>query len=84
MVVERVRSTKFLGVKISDDLTWPLNINSAAKKTQRCLHFLRRQEVEAVYEKRHIVLVYMNMEMTNKLNCILTHCLLHMNMPRFV
>ena len=41
-IVERFRSTKFLGVNISDDLIGSLNTNSAAKKAQNCLHFLQR------------------------------------------
>lgn len=41
-VVERVSSTKFLGVYISDDLTWTTNTNSTVKKFQQPPHFLRR------------------------------------------
>ncbi len=40
--VERVSSTKFLGVHIMEDLTWSTNTMSLSKKAQQCLHFLRR------------------------------------------
>ncbi len=40
--VERVSSTKFLGVHITEDLTWTTNTKSLSKKAQRRLHFLRR------------------------------------------
>ncbi len=38
--VERVSSTKFLGVHITEDLTW--TTMSLSKKAQQHLHFLRR------------------------------------------
>ncbi len=40
--VERVSSTKFLGVHITEDLTWTTNTKSISKKAQQRLHFLRR------------------------------------------
>ncbi len=40
--VERVGSTKFLGVHITEDLTWTTNITSLNKKGQQHFHFLRR------------------------------------------
>ena len=40
--VERVSSTKFLGVHISEDLSWATNSASLAKKAQRRLYFLRK------------------------------------------
>ncbi len=40
--VERVSSTKFLGVHITEDLTWSTNTMSLSKKAQQHLHFLRR------------------------------------------
>ncbi len=40
--VERVSSTKFLGVHITEDLTWTTNTTSLSKKAQQRLHFLRR------------------------------------------
>ncbi len=39
--VERVSSTKFLGVHITEDLTWSTNTMSLSKKAQQRLHFLR-------------------------------------------
>ncbi len=40
--VERVSSTKFLGVHITEDLTWTTNTMSLSKKAQQHLHFLCR------------------------------------------
>lgn len=40
--VERVSSTKFLGVHISDDLSWTTNTASLAKKAHQRLYFLRK------------------------------------------
>ncbi len=40
--VERVSSTKFPGVHITEDLTWTTNTTSLSKKAQQRLHFLRR------------------------------------------
>ncbi len=40
--VERVSSTKFLGVHITEDLTWTTNTMSFSKKAQQRLHFLCR------------------------------------------
>ncbi len=40
--VERVSSTKFLGVNITEDLTWTTNTTSFSKKAQQRPHFLRR------------------------------------------
>uniref|UniRef100_A0A3Q3GD57 Reverse transcriptase domain-containing protein n=1 Tax=Labrus bergylta TaxID=56723 RepID=A0A3Q3GD57_9LABR len=40
--VERVSSTKFLGVHISEDLSWTTNTTSLAKKSQEHLYFLRK------------------------------------------
>lgn len=40
--VERVSSIKFLGVHISDDLSWTNNITDLAKKAQNCLYFLSK------------------------------------------
>ncbi|XP_058613140.1 uncharacterized protein LOC131528177 [Onychostoma macrolepis] len=42
VVMERVSSTKFLGVHITEDLTWTTNTMSLSKKAQQRLHFLRR------------------------------------------
>ncbi len=40
--VERVSSTKFLGMHITENLTWTTNTMSLSKKAQQRLHFLRR------------------------------------------
>ncbi len=42
LTVERVSSTKFLGVHITEDLTWTTNTMSLLKKAQQRLHYLRR------------------------------------------
>ncbi|KAI4883677.1 hypothetical protein NFI96_001919 [Prochilodus magdalenae] len=40
--VEIVKSTKFLGVHLAEDLTWSLNTSTLTKKAQQRLYFLRR------------------------------------------
>ncbi|KAK3564222.1 hypothetical protein QTP86_011206 [Hemibagrus guttatus] len=40
--VEIVKSTKFLGVHLVEDLTWSLNTSSITKKAQQHLYFLQR------------------------------------------
>ncbi|KAK3509537.1 hypothetical protein QTP70_001254, partial [Hemibagrus guttatus] len=40
--VEIVKSTKFCGVHLAEDLTWSLNTSSITKKAQQRLYFLRR------------------------------------------
>ncbi len=40
--MERVSSIKFLGVHVSENLTWTTNTMSLSKKAQQCLHFLHR------------------------------------------
>uniref|UniRef100_A0AAR2IU34 Reverse transcriptase domain-containing protein n=1 Tax=Pygocentrus nattereri TaxID=42514 RepID=A0AAR2IU34_PYGNA len=40
--VERVSSFKYLGVQISEDLTWSLNTKQLVRKAQQRLYFLRR------------------------------------------
>ncbi|KAK3518194.1 hypothetical protein QTP70_033888, partial [Hemibagrus guttatus] len=40
--VEIVKSTKFLGVHLVEDLTWSLNTSSIIKKAQQRLYFLQR------------------------------------------
>ncbi|XP_062919526.1 uncharacterized protein LOC134354537 [Mobula hypostoma] len=40
--VEIVKSTKFLGVHLAENLTWSLDTSSIAKKAQQRLYFLRR------------------------------------------
>ncbi|XP_037537292.1 signal peptide peptidase-like 2 [Nematolebias whitei] len=43
VVVERVSSTKFLGVHISEDLSWTINTAAVAKKAHQRLYFLRKR-----------------------------------------
>ncbi|KAI5629763.1 gastrula zinc finger protein XlCGF28.1-like [Silurus asotus] len=40
--VEIIKSTKFFGVHLADNLTWSLNTSSITKKAQQRLYFLRR------------------------------------------
>ncbi|KAI4896103.1 hypothetical protein NFI96_026129, partial [Prochilodus magdalenae] len=40
--VEIVKSTKFLGVHLAEDLTWSLNTSTITKKAQQWLYFLLR------------------------------------------
>eukprot|EP00061_Rhincodon_typus_P009058 g32236.t1 len=40
--VERMKSIKFLGVTITNDLSWTAHINTLVKNAQQCLFFLRR------------------------------------------
>ena len=42
VAVERVASTKFLGVHITEDLSWKTNTASLVKKAQQRLYFLRK------------------------------------------
>ncbi|XP_060936194.1 uncharacterized protein LOC133012232 [Limanda limanda] len=42
--VERVTSFKFLGVQISEDLSWTLNTSTLVKKAHQCLFCLRRMK----------------------------------------
>ena len=49
--VERVSSFKFLGVHMSNQLTWTFNTAAIIKKTQQCLHFLRLLKRNNLEEK---------------------------------
>eukprot|EP00061_Rhincodon_typus_P005337 g24716.t1 len=40
--VERMKSIKFLGVMITDNMSWPSHVNATVKKVQQRLFFLRR------------------------------------------
>ena len=40
--VEKVSSTQFLGVHITEDLSWSLNTTHLVKKAQQRMHFLRK------------------------------------------
>ncbi|KAL2103140.1 hypothetical protein ACEWY4_000008 [Coilia grayii] len=46
--VERVSSTKFLGVHISEDLSWSKNTASLTGKAQQRLYFLRKLESQSL------------------------------------
>eukprot|EP00064_Thunnus_orientalis_P002857 superscaffoldBa00000222_g2865 len=41
-MVEKVASTKFLSVNLTEDFTWGCHVTSMAKKAHQCLYFLRR------------------------------------------
>ncbi|KAI3375710.1 hypothetical protein L3Q82_004015 [Scortum barcoo] len=67
--VERVNSTKFLDVHVTEDLSWTINTTSLAKKANQRLYFLRklrkaralspimctfyRGTIESVLDQRH-------------------------------
>ncbi len=40
--VERINSFKFLGVHITEDLTWSAHTDAVLKKANQCIFFLRR------------------------------------------
>ncbi|KAI4891147.1 hypothetical protein NFI96_023786, partial [Prochilodus magdalenae] len=40
--VERVSSVRFLGVHLTDDLSWSLHTNKVVRSARQCLFFLRR------------------------------------------
>ena len=40
--VERVKNFKYLGVTLSEDLTWTTHIDNVVKKARQRLYFLRR------------------------------------------
>jgi len=42
--VEIIHSFKFLGIHISDNISWSTNTMAAVKKAQQRLHFLRVQK----------------------------------------
>ncbi|XP_061817520.2 uncharacterized protein [Nerophis lumbriciformis] len=42
--VEMVSSTKFLGVQITDNMTWSLHTGTLVKRAQQHMHFLRRMK----------------------------------------
>eukprot|EP00061_Rhincodon_typus_P003388 g19962.t1 len=41
-VAERVKNIKFLGVTITNDLSWTCRVDAKVKKAQHCLFYLRR------------------------------------------
>ncbi|KAF7688744.1 gastrula zinc finger protein XlCGF28.1-like [Silurus meridionalis] len=67
--VEIVKSTKFLGVHLSDNLTWSLNTSSITKKAQQHLYFLRR------LRKAHLPPPILTMFFRGTIESILSSCI---------
>eukprot|EP00061_Rhincodon_typus_P015860 g43777.t1 len=63
--VERVKSIKFLGVMISNDLFWTSHVDAIVKKEQQHLFFLRRLRKFGMDIRT----------VTNFYRCILSGCL---------
>ncbi|KAL7855621.1 hypothetical protein AOLI_G00192250 [Acnodon oligacanthus] len=68
--VEIVRSIKFLGVHITENLTWTLNTNSIAKRAQQRLYFLRR------LKKAHLPPPILSMFYRGTVESILSSCII--------
>ncbi|KAI5090393.1 gastrula zinc finger protein XlCGF28.1-like [Silurus meridionalis] len=67
--VEIVKSTKFLGVHLADNLTWSLNTCSITKKAQQRLFFLRR------LRKTHLPPPILSMFYKGTIESILSSCI---------
>ncbi|KAI5620338.1 gastrula zinc finger protein XlCGF28.1-like [Silurus asotus] len=67
--VEIVKSTKFLGVHLADNLTWSLNTSSITKKAQQRLYFLRR------LRKAHLPPPILSMFYRGTIESILSSCI---------
>ncbi|KAF7701776.1 hypothetical protein HF521_001059, partial [Silurus meridionalis] len=67
--VEIVKSTKFLGVHLADNLTWSLNTSSITKKAQQRLYFLRR------LRKTHLPPPILTMFYRGTIESILSSCI---------
>ncbi|KAI5087280.1 gastrula zinc finger protein XlCGF28.1-like [Silurus meridionalis] len=67
--VEIVKSTKFLGVHLADNLTWSLNTSSMTKKAQQRLYFLRR------LRKTHLPPPILSMFYRGTIESILSSCI---------
>ncbi|KAI5098259.1 gastrula zinc finger protein XlCGF28.1-like [Silurus meridionalis] len=67
--VEIVKSTKFLGVHLADNLTWSLNTSSITKKAQQRLYFLRR------LRKTHLPPPILSMFYRGTIESILSSCI---------
>ena len=49
--VERVYSFKYLGIHITDDLTWTINTTTTTKKATQRLYFLKIRNIKINYTK---------------------------------
>ncbi|KAK2899445.1 hypothetical protein Q8A73_012574 [Channa argus] len=67
--VEMVKSTKFLGVHLADNLTWSVNTSSITKKAQQRLYFLRR------LRKAHLPPPILTMFYRGTIESILSSCI---------
>jgi len=67
--VDRVTSFKFLGVHISEDLTWTINTSSLIKKAQQRLYFLRK------LKKAHLSPLILKNFYLCVIQSILTNCI---------
>ncbi|KAF7702590.1 gastrula zinc finger protein XlCGF28.1-like, partial [Silurus meridionalis] len=67
--MEIVKSTKFLGVHLADNLTWSLNTSSITKKAQQLLYFLRR------LRKAHLPPPILTMFYRGTIESILSSCI---------
>ncbi|KAI5088080.1 gastrula zinc finger protein XlCGF28.1-like [Silurus meridionalis] len=67
--VEIVKSTKFLGVHLADNLTWSLNTSSITKKAQQRLYFLKR------LRKAHLPPPILTMFYRGTIESILSSCI---------
>ncbi|KAF7690055.1 hypothetical protein HF521_011859 [Silurus meridionalis] len=67
--VEIVKSTKFLGVHLADNLTWSPNTSSITKKAQQRLYFLRR------LRKAHLPPPILTMFYRGTIESILSSCI---------
>ncbi|KAK3508016.1 hypothetical protein QTP70_010145 [Hemibagrus guttatus] len=67
--VEIVKSTKFLGVHLAEDLTWSLNTTSISKKAQQHLYFLLR------LRKAHLPPPILTMFYRGTIESVLSSCI---------
>ncbi|KAK3533991.1 hypothetical protein QTP86_000500 [Hemibagrus guttatus] len=67
--VEIIKSTKFLGVHLVENLTWSLNTTSISKKAQQCLYFLRR------LRKAHLPPPILTMFYRGTIKSVLSSCI---------
>ncbi|KAI5104433.1 gastrula zinc finger protein XlCGF28.1-like [Silurus meridionalis] len=67
--MEIVKSTKFLGVHLTENFTWSLNTSSITKKAQQRLYFLRR------LRKAHLPPPILSMFYRGTIESILSSCI---------